>query len=63
MLKSSQIPVVKAEIMDAMGVKFNTQFYRKRNDYVNIPAFLKEDIDKIFYKYGVKDRDIWDIRY
>lgn len=62
-LKLSDLLAVRAEIMEAMGVKYNTEFYKKRNDYVNIPLFLKEEIDKIFEKYGVDSREIWDIWY
>lgn len=63
MLKLSDIPIVKAEIKEVLGLNFDTDFYRKRKDYPNIPAFIKEDIEKIFAKYGVNKRDIWDIRY
>lgn len=63
MLKAADIPVVKTEIMKAMGIKFNSEFYNKRKDYPNIPAFLKEDIEKIFYKYGVSKQNIWSITF
>lgn len=62
-LKSSDVPAVKAELKEVMGIKFDTEFYRKRNDYPNIPAFVKERIEKVFSKYGVSVRDIWSIRY
>ena len=62
-LKSSDVPAVKAELKEVMGIKFDTEFYRKRKDYPNIPAFLKERIEKVFSKYGVNVRDIWSMRY
>lgn len=62
-LKSSDVPAVKAELKEVMGIKFDTEFYRKRKDYPNIPAFLKEKIEKVFSKYGVSVRDIWSKRY
>lgn len=63
MLKSSDVSAVEAELKEVMGIKFDTEFYKKRKDYPNIPAFLKERIEKVFSKYGVNVRDIWDIRY
>jgi hypothetical protein len=61
-LKLSDIPAVKAEIKQIMGVKYDTEFYRKRNDYPNIPSFIKEDIEAVFERYGVNKREIWSIK-
>ena len=61
-LKLSDIPAVKAEIKQIMGVKYDTEFYRKRNDYPNIPAFIKEDIEAVFERYRINKREIWSIK-
>lgn len=63
LLKYSQIPAAKAELKQVLGLKYDTTFYKKRKDYPNIPAFIKEKIKEIFSKYGVDKRDIWDIQY
>lgn len=62
-LKLTDISAVKAEIKEVLGVKYDSEFYKKRNNYPNIPAFLKEDIDKIFERYGVDKRNIWSITF
>lgn len=63
LLKNSQTSAAKADLMQVLGLKYETTFYKKRKDYPNIPAFLKDKIEEIFSKYGVDKRDIWDIRY
>lgn len=60
-VKNSDAASVRADIKEVLGIKFDSDFYRKKKDIVNIPAFLKENIELIFQKYGVKPCDIWNI--
>lgn len=60
-VKNSDAAAVRADIKEVLGIKFDSDFYRKKKDIVNIPAFLKENIESIFQKYGVKPCDIWNI--
>ena len=60
-LKRADIPAAKAELKAVLGTNLDCTFYSKKKDILNIPAFLKENIDKIFKKYGVKECDIWSI--
>ena len=32
-----------------------------RRDYPNIPAYIKQEIEQIFLKYGVSESEIWEI--
>lgn len=47
-VKNSDAAAVRADIKEVLGIKFDSDFYRKKKDIVNIPAFLKENIELIF---------------
>lgn len=62
-LKKRDIPAARAELMAVLGLKYECSFYAKKKNIVNIPAYMKDEIERIFEKYGVKPCDIWDITY
>lgn len=62
-LKVSEIEEAKKEIMKMISKKelSRTQFWRRSRDWVNIPAHIKLEIEKVFERYGVKKEDVWKI--
>jgi hypothetical protein len=52
---------VKSEIIEALGDVSVARFYQIRRDYPNIPAYIKQEIEQIFLKYGVLESEIWEI--
>lgn len=55
-------PELKNRIYKFLGCSSDPEYYRKKKDYLNIPAHIKEGIEKIFFDFGVTNvSDIWDI--
>ena len=52
---------VKSEIIEALGDVSVARFYQIRREYPNIPAYIKQEIEQIFLKYGVLESEIWEI--
>ena len=52
---------VKSEIIEALGDVSVARFYQIRRDYPNIPAYIKQEIEQFFLKYGVLESEIWEI--
>lgn len=53
---------LKSDLMNVLGCNSTQYYYRKRKCIPNIPVNLKEDIEKVFYKYGITDSsEIWEI--
>lgn len=52
---------VRAEIIEVLGDVSAARFYQIRRDYPNIPAYIKQEIEQIFLKYGVLESEIWEI--
>ena len=52
---------VRSEIIEALGDVSVARFYQIRRDYPNIPAYIKQEIEQIFLKYGVSESEIWEI--
>lgn len=52
---------VKSEIIEVLGDVSVARFYQIRRDYPNIPAYIKQEIEQIFLKYGVLESEIWEI--
>lgn len=52
---------VKSEIIEVLGDVSAARFYQIRRDYPNIPAYIKQEIEQIFLKYGVLESEIWEI--
>lgn len=52
---------VKSEIIEVLGDVSVARFYQIRRDYPNIPAYVKQEIEQIFLKYGVLESEIWEI--
>lgn len=64
LLKNSQTPAAKADLMQVLGLKYETTFYKKNAKTTPISLlFSRKKIKEIFSKYGVDKRDIWDIQY
>lgn len=56
-------PKLKDQLYNFLGCSSDPEYYRKKKDYLNIPAHIKEGIEKIFFDFGVRDAsDIWDIK-
>ena len=55
------IEEVKNSLYEIFGCTTWQQFYLKRKDYPNIPAQVKEEVESLFDKYGVKKEEIWKI--
>lgn len=49
------------KLYNIMGCSSWQEYYRKRKSYSNIPAHIKESIDKAFEECGISPDDIWDI--
>jgi hypothetical protein len=47
------------EYLDCCTIQY---YYRKRNSIINLPAHVKEGIEKILGKYGVAPEDVWTIK-
>ena len=52
---------VRSEIIEVLGNISAARFYQIRRDYPNIPAYIKQEIEQIFLKYGVLESEIWEI--
>lgn len=52
---------VRSEIIEVLGDISAARFYQIRRDYPNIPAYIKQEIEQIFLKYGVLESEIWEI--
>lgn len=52
---------VKSEIIEVLGDVSAARYYQIRRDYPNIPAYIKQEIEQIFLKYGVLESEIWEI--
>ena len=50
------------ELMDYLGCSTTQNNYRKRNSIINLPVHVKEGIEKILVKYGVKPEDVWTMK-
>lgn len=54
---------LKARLYDFLGCTSDPEYYRRKKDYINIPAHIKEGIEKIFFDFGITDpMDIWTIK-
>ena len=52
---------VKLNLYEIFGCTTWQQFYLRRKDYPNIPAQVKEDVEKLFLEYGIKKEEVWKI--
>lgn len=50
------------ELMDYLECSTTQYYYRKRNSIINLPVHVKEGIEKILDKYGVKPEDVWTMK-
>ena len=55
-------PKLKNQLYSFLGCSSDPEYYRKKKDYLNIPAHIKEGIEKIFSEFGVDVSDIWEIK-
>jgi hypothetical protein len=62
-LKNEDVAIVRQLTWEAIGCKTIEEYYRKRNDFTNIPYHLFVDITKIFVRFGVSKNQIWSVRY
>ncbi len=54
---------LQASLMNVLGCSTKQHYYQKRKCIPNIPAHVKEDVEKVFNSYGIDDpNDIWDIQ-
>lgn len=49
------------ELMSFLDCSTIQYYYRKRNCIVNLSVHVKEGIERILAKYGVKPEDVWTI--
>lgn len=61
-LKSEDVPIVKDKTWKAIGCKTVEEYYRKRNDFVNIPYHIHREITQIFVSFGVLPEEIWTVK-
>lgn len=54
---------LKKQLYDFLGCSSDPEYYRRKKDYINIPAHIKDGIEKIFAGFGITDpADIWTIK-
>lgn len=53
--------LVKEEISKLLGCTNNVMFCRRKNNYLNMPSVVFDEITNIFNKYGITKDEVWDI--
>ena len=53
--------LVKEEIIKLLGCTNNVMFCRRKNNYLNMPSVVFDEITNIFNKYGIPKDEVWDI--
>ena len=53
--------LVKEEISKLLGCTNNVMFCRRKNNYLNMPSVVYDEINNIFSKYGIPKDEVWDI--
>lgn len=59
-LKIGEAPKVKAEIMDALHIKGNCSFYRRKNGEVEHKLDERRTIERVFARHGIKE--VWNAK-
>jgi len=49
------------KLKDFLECKTLQHYYLRRRKFMNMPAHIKEGIEKIFSEYGIAPDEIWDI--
>ena len=52
---------VKEEISELLGCSNDVMFCRRKNNYLNMPSVIFDEITNIFSKYGIPKDEVWDI--
>ena len=53
--------LVKEEISKLLGCTNNVMFCRRKNNYLNMPSVVFDEITNIFNKYGIPKDEVWNI--
>lgn len=62
-VKFEDYPKLQDKLYEIIGCSSLQEYYRKRKNYVNIPAHVKESIEKVFAEFGINDpTEIWEIK-
>jgi hypothetical protein len=61
LLKVKDAKKVKDELLEYLKCTARSEFSRKRHGYNDIPHHVYVRITRIIAKYGVPEKDIWDI--
>ena len=51
----------RQRLMEIFGCNTKQQFYQRRKRYTNIPAHIKEEVERMFQEYGLRKEQIWKI--
>ena len=54
--------LAKEEISKLLGCTNRVMFCRRKNNYLNMPSVIFEEITNIFNKYGIPKEEVWDIQ-
>ena len=53
--------LVKEEISKLLGCTNNVMFCRRKNNYLNMPSVVFDEITNIFNRYGIPKDEVWNI--